>query len=225
MQKITLVYTCYKVGSCTLYEYLTRNNITTCRWITSGEKIDESKEHLVIKAHTVRGPIDEQLMCNGIEGVKVIFTILRDPTEVYYSAFFQDISTFGYPYYFGTKEEVLKAEIGELVEFFGRFDWEGFEHLDQELGVKNLMEYIGEGEGIKEDGYEIIYGENGIIGCVLQCRILRDKWMMKGIMRLLGYEDEIVNSIDGIEDCNVSEDKWYGEKYKEFKKAMGRGSE
>jgi hypothetical protein len=57
------------------------------------------------------------------ETVDGIIMIYRNPIDLYVSAFFADCTKPEYPYYFGTRKDVLKAPIRKLIAHFWKFPW------------------------------------------------------------------------------------------------------
>ena len=58
-----------------------------------------------------------------------VVTMVRGIADQAISAFFQDITSEGYAYRFGTQREVLDATVEELFTHFSRFDWTSYPYL------------------------------------------------------------------------------------------------
>ena len=219
----TLIYTPFKVGSCSLYSYLRNNNITTGKWLKSQEIIDPDKL-IIIKLHSDTYKIKEIINQHMPQfSPNIIFTIIRDPREIYMSAYFQDITNPGYPYYFDCADNVVSCDVNDLVNHFLSFSWDEYEHVNLYTCIKTLEEYTGIdifGQSFDKTNKYKIYQNDKFKLCILNIELLNNKEIIKQICNELGYPPEIIDGILLACGSNISSDKWYAEKYKEFKKAM-----
>lgn len=218
---MTLIYTPFKSGSCTLYSYLLNNNITTGKWLKSDVQLDPNKPNIIIKQHSDVYNIHEIIQEHMPEfKPKIIFTIIRDPREIYISAFFQDMDKPSYPYYYDNADNIMNTDINLLIKHYYKFRWSDYQHLNTHTCIKTLEEYTNidiYGQSFDKINKYKIYKTNDITLCILNIKILHNKLIIKQILKELNYDDEIINNIDTASQSNISSDKWYAEKYEEFK--------
>lgn len=110
-QEIFILLLCpYKVGSCYMSQILHNNNIPHIR-LHSYDDLERSKFPTSSITHMI--------------------TIERNPEDLYVSAYFADIDQKpAYDYSFGSKEDVTKASIQELVQFYFKQNWSIYRWLN-----------------------------------------------------------------------------------------------
>jgi hypothetical protein len=269
---VSLIYTPFKTGSCTLYEILATNDMSHGVWINNTTN-PYAKYHFVIKAHPPGSSISEQLIYfNSIYNPRcdlvsdpmsdpisdpmsdpmsdpisdpmsdpmsdsyivpdIIFTTIRNPLDIYKSAYFQDITCDAYDYYYGPMEVVLDEDVNKLITHFNTFKWDSYYHLSVYNTIKDLSEYtnidILSESYDKEKGYKIYYSRRSadnkpIILCIINMELLHDRNRIAKLLEELKYPSEIINNSYIIEDSNIGSDKWYSSKYAEFKNKFGNG--
>ena len=149
----------------------------------------------------------------------VWFTIVRKPTDIFISSYFQDIDTNSYPYFWGDKTRVLQTPVPILMNHFLQFKWDTFTQCNYLFNFYEIFKYTGirilGNTFDKEKGYSIY-----------QSPIKKTKVVVLTIESLSKIED-ILKEL-GIattkkfimKNANIGEEKWYKNKYKEFKKMV-----
>lgn len=142
-----------------------------------------------------------------------VFLISRNNLELYASAFFQDIANPEFEYYFGTREQVLNADIDTLISHFKKFDWDKYNHLNIDYFIKIIELYFNINLNhddkliIKNDKYRLLKNNNTY-------------FIFAKLENLTESFDEICKQSDlpeiKLEEHNFSSYKWYSEVYKKF---------
>ena len=145
----------------------------------------------------------------------VWFTIIRKPTEIYPSAYFQEIINRGQSTYFGDKDDVLGANVNDMIEHFMKYDWDKMSHTSYDFNFDEIYKYtnvdIMKLTFDKKRGFSIYKSPIRTTKVV----VLRIDSISKynKILRLLGLDIKD----NTIKNSNISKNKWYSNKYEEFK--------
>jgi hypothetical protein len=146
--------------------------------------------------------------------------LIRKPTDIYPSAYFQDITSPNYPYFFGNRQKVLSAGPTRLVEHFLSHSWEKTKNCNYELFRDKILEYTGvdifDGATDPATGFHIYEGTSVLTGkpvrvCTLRVDQLR-RDVLKGICSQLGLP-----AGRRLRRSNQATHKWYAKLYLEFK--------
>ena len=87
------------------------------------------------KLHTY-GPYEYHIIKpDKVDGVILIY---RKPIDIYISAYFADCDKPEYPYYFGTRDDVMAAPIDQLINHFKSFKWETYGWLNYDYYIDTL---------------------------------------------------------------------------------------
>lgn len=230
----TLIYTPYKTGSSTLYHKLYSGDKGLRVDNFCMETLDlQNIDYFLMKYHSIGFGIDE--ITNSFKALvglefyfDTIFTIVRNPIDLYKSAYFQDINFKDYPYYFGEKERILNADVDTLINHFKSFSWPDYMYLNiyyclEAIGKyvnTNLLDYPFD----RNKKYQIIKGKNDdgqtVQICILRLDILNDEPCLLSAIQELYSDSDFIDRFMKKENINISEDKWYGKKYKEFKEQI-----
>lgn len=104
-----IVYTPFKTSSSTLIKSLKLSKIE--------HKKQHSFGHVSLKSQLDQSP-------------NIIISLIRKPSDLFVSAFFQDISFNTYDYHYSLdRNVVLKESTENLVKHFNKIDWESYTHL------------------------------------------------------------------------------------------------
>lgn len=144
-----------------------------------------------------------------------IFLITRNQKDLYLSAFFQDIDNPEFEYYFGTQQEVLEADISDLISHFNRFDFSKYSHLDINHYLDLLKKYFKVNiPNLSEDEeFKIVYSNKKyFIFIRLECL---DKCFDEVcyVSHLPAFD---------LETHNSALYKWYSNIYSEFKSKIDK---
>jgi len=222
---ISLIYSSFKSGSCTLFEILTNNDITSGIWINNYTN-PYVKDNFVLKCHIdnikLSGTINDfNTLCKTSIKIDVIFIIIRNPDQIYKSGYFQDFEKKEYDYYFNTKDYILQLnDTTELVEHYNSINWNKYVHMNQKLGLKNISEYTGidllNSDFDKQSGYSI-YDNGKIKVCILDIKLFNDRSRMAVVLGKLGYDKQIIDGCYKASNGNIASTKWYSSIYDKFK--------
>ena len=152
-----IINTPFKVGSSSLSGILCDNFNFTQIWqeryqsFCKGGRDRLRNKNIILRGH-------KKLNINLKHKFKVWFTLIRKPTDIYVSGYFQDIDTKKYPYFLGrTKVEEISSE--KLLEHFLSYKWNNFEQFSFDFNFKQILQYTGidiyKEEFNKENGYSI----------------------------------------------------------------------
>lgn len=210
-----LVYTPFKVGSVNLcyllrnvgYKLLMHNDINKMNdWYNDNKQF-------VLKGHTI--PMDNIFAQN--KQYDIWFTLIRKPTDLYISAFFQDIATPNYPYSYKSKEDVMNADNDDLIKTFLSHEWENYQPTSFHFNFDKIRNYtnidLWSLPFDKQKGYAIHKTNNDKCKyvVVLNVDIMNDDRIIKLFGELnIPYVPNKINK-------NVGNNKWYAKKYASFK--------
>jgi len=212
MNKILLL-TPFKVGSSSLIQILRANGYKII-WLHEKNKFVRAfhKQHqkVVIRGHTnVKVELLKSLHFD------LIITMIRCPTDMYMSGFFQNITTKEMPFYYGNEQKVLNAKVSDLKEHFLSFNWETFDeyslnyNFEQIKAITNVN--IWNEPFNKEKGFSYYKVNNNSNLLVLSLNAL------KNIHHIIYKQYKISLRHTNIVN-NIGQVKWYAKVYKEFKK-------
>jgi len=222
--KIILV-TPFKVGS-TFLSFILRNSYYYIESWEQHEECDESynkNNNFLLRGHTA---LNYNLINNN--KFDIWFTLIRKPTNIYSSGFFQDITDENgskYPYYYGSKETVLNKTHENLITHFLNFEWNKYEQFSFDFNFHEIFKYtninIWEQEFDKKKGYSIYNNlEKNIKVCVLTIETLPKIHDILNELNIFTNNENVFNQYSMV---NCSEDKWYNKKYIEFKNNLPNG--
>lgn len=163
---------------------------------------------------------DKDKLVMPLNRVTDVVMIYRDPLDLYMSAQFEDISKHEYPYYYGTKEEVLAASTENLITHFEKYPWSSYKWLNYQYYIDTIHTNFNINKQdivnfIKSDHkYKILsgnYGKNKINCLLLKTKHLNDS------LHMVNYTFNI--DLKNMERYRNGELNWYGEVYKKFKQA------
>jgi uncharacterized protein YktA (UPF0223 family) len=213
MNKLIIV-TPFKCGSSTLSEILRKYYGYILKWEQDKDLLDgyNKNNKFILRGHTC---LNHNLLT--YKRFDIWFTIIRKPTDIYLSTYFQDITTKSYPYYFGDENKVLQCPIEDIINHFLKFNWDDFNHCSYFFNFNAIYCYtkikILENSFDKEKGYSIYKSPVRNIKVV----VLTIEALNK-IQDILSELDILnITNVENIRD-NEATSKWYNEKYKEFKK-------
>lgn len=214
-----IVCTCFKVGSCTLFNNLCNTSLSDGIWLPNFDKSKINNKYYFIKSHSA-----ERIKTLNPD---VVFTIVRDPLQVYQSAYFHDIIQKEYDYYYGDENKVLNDDIQKIVNHFTSFNWTSYDYLDQVGMLEKLeknysVDIFNQSRLMNEKQYMILNGTRNnkpVKICIMSIKILKNIDKLKIMLKELGYSKEFINELSFV-NSNVGTSKWYGEKYNEFKKSL-----
>lgn len=206
-----LLITPFKVGSTTLSYILQKKYSYTGIWEidTNCIEIYNKNENFLLRGHN---RLNYELM--NTKHFDIWFTIVRVPTDIYISGFFQDIDCMNYPYYFGTKHHILRTPNETLLEYFLQYEWNTFNQFSYDFNFNEIYKYtninIWEENFDKEKGYSIYNNlQLGIKVCVLTIESLIN---INNILSELNITNTKFDQNMHISQ-NTSKQKWYKNKY------------
>lgn len=190
----TLIVTMFKVGCCTI----------------AGTLLDHGIE--AIRTHDYDETLIQQ---HPPESFEYIITAIRDPYHQAISAFFQDITTDGYPFKYGDESTVLAAKPAELVDHFLKFPWESYEPLNLDLYQRTIRAHFEIDIYVepfdRDRGWSIYQNSRGQKIIVVTTDHLNE--FLVELMHLMG---KAIFQVDQIHAYNTARDKWYYHIYTEF---------
>lgn len=145
-----------------------------------------------------------------------IITAVRDPYRQFISAFFEDICSPSYPYYFGDRRAVIEASVKDLVDHFLRFPWHTYDHLNFEIYRQQIKDNfdvdIYDYPFDVQAGMHMYANSRGQIIVVMTAERLNDN-LPRLMHRLYGCKDFVPEKIN---QCNLASQKWYDGVYHDF---------
>ena len=141
MVKIIII-TPFKTGSTTLLNILSK--IVNCE--TSWGHINWYKKLLlnnnfIVRHHAGHSEIKHSNYLIKDNIFDIWFTIIRKPTDIYLSGYFQDIEKKIYPYYYGDIKKVLKTDYKILLQHFLSFEWNTYNWLNYDFNFNEIYKY------------------------------------------------------------------------------------
>ena len=207
-----LLITPFKVGSSSLCSLLVKSYNYNMTWESHADRYTQySHNKFVLRGHTA---LDDNLI--NSKQFDIWFTIIRKPSDIYISGYFQDIINPVYPYYFGDKNKVLSANPTDILTHFLTFDWTKYAQFSYNFNFSSILKYTGVNiwnESFnKEKGYTIYNSPiRKMKVVVLTLSVLHNN--INSVLRDLGINSP--NS--GIPADNISSKKWYGKQYSNVK--------
>lgn len=205
-----IIITPFKTGSTTLSKSLQQGGFMAVAERNKNiEYLYRKYNYFIVKGHTA---IPRSFLNKN--KFDVWFTIIRKPTEIYPSAYFQEINNRGHSTYFGDKDDVLAANVKDMVEHFMKYDWDKMSHTSYNFNFDEIYKYtnvdIMKLTFDKKRGFSIY--KSPIRATKVVVLTIENLSKYNKILRLLGLniKDKILNS-------NISKNKWYSTKYDEFK--------
>lgn len=209
-----IVITPFKTGSTTLSKSLKQDG-----FMIVAERnqyihyLYKKYKYFVVKGHTAI----PRLFFNENK-FDVWFTIIRKPTDIYPSAYFQEITNSGHITHYGDKDKVLKADISDMIEHFMKYDWDKMSHTSYSFNFDEIYKYtnvnIMKLSFDKKKGFSIYKSPIRTTKVVVLTIENINKY--KKVLQMLGLNIKETT----IQNRNVSSDKWYSDKYKEFKSKL-----
>jgi hypothetical protein len=214
-----LIFTPFKVGSTTLFHHLRDLPGFTGCWCHSVRGRD-FRENFVVKSH-YRSIV---ALCQKHQlHWDVIFMLIRKPTEIYPSAYFQDITSPKYPYFFGNRREVLSAGPLRLMEHFLSHAWEKSKNCNYELFRDRILEYAGidifDGATDPATGFHIYEGTSVLTGKPVRVCTVRIDQLQQAVLERI-YSQLGLPFNPRLRRSNQARQKWYAELYSEFKELL-----
>lgn len=142
-----------------------------------------------------------------------VFLVCRNETDLFVSAFFQDIDNPEFDYYYGDREKVLESDVDDLIDHFNKIDWKKYNHLNVDYYVELIRKYF-DVELIRPDVDYNITEKNGTYFIFVRMEKLNHVFEKICIETGLKY--------DKLTNCNEYQYKWYREKYIEFKEKLNK---
>lgn len=220
IKKITMkniiIITPFKVGSTSLSLNLKKNYGYVEIWEQNPSwKNYIDKNGIILRGHT---DINYDLLNN--KKFDIWFTVIRKPTEIYLSGYFQDIDNKGYKYYYG-KKQTLNANTDTLLNHFMSFEWNKMHQFSFDWNFNEIYKYTGvkiyDEHFDRKKGYAIYKSKiKNIKVCVITLKDLNNK--MNQIFNELEISPNDKN-INVFHD-NLSTNKWYKDKIFDLKKNL-----
>lgn len=131
-----LVHTPYRCGSTFIAHLIKKNTRYNICW--HPDSIPLEQDNIIFKCH----------YCKNIDSLKnrsinYIFTSIRQPTEIFISAYIKDFKKHNnqFPYYY--RKEPLIINVEDMVEHFLSFDWLQFKYLSYEAVFNQIKTISG----------------------------------------------------------------------------------
>lgn len=206
-----IIITPYKTGSTTLSKSLQNDGFKVVAERNNDiEYLYRKYNYFIVKGHTA---IPRRFLNQN--DFDVWFTIIRKPTEIYPSAYFQEIINIGQITHYGDKEKVLGANINDMIEHFMSYDWDKMSHTSYNFNFNEIHKYtkidIMNLSFDKKRGFSIY--KSPIRKTKVIVLTIESIFKYKEILKMLGLN--IKDSIN--QNSNVGKNKWYSKKYEEFK--------
>ena len=155
----------------------------------------------------------------GYKGAPLnIISIVREPIAREISAFFQNFTVVGHPYYLADESDIVKYTADELIDIF-------LDKISQRVGVtlnwfENNFEPVTDID-IYENDFDSQKGWSLNSSDTYRVLLLRfediNKNHVEALNALLKVRREGALNIDQLHSMNLSTNKWYGSLLKEFK--------
>jgi hypothetical protein len=211
-----LLITPFKVGSSSLCSLLVNSYNYNMSWESDANRYAQySNNKFILRGHT--GLDDKLISANKFD---IWFTIIRKPSDIYISGYFQDINNRAYPYCFGDKNKVLSASPTDILNHFLTFDWTKYAQFSYNFNFSSILKYTGvdiwKEPFNKETGYTIYTSSKRKMKVVvLTLSVLHNN--INAVLRELGITRDANTSIPA---NNISSEKWYGKQYSNVKKIL-----
>ena len=209
-----IIITPFKTGSTTLSKSLQHDGfIVVAERNKNIEYLYRKYNYFIVKGHTA-----VPRMFLNENKFDVWFTIIRKPTEIYPSAYFQEITNRGHSTYFGDKDAVLGANVNDMVAHFMKYDWDKLSHTSYDFNFDEIYKYtnidIMKLTFDKKRGFSIYKSPIRTTKVVVLTIESISKY--KKMLQMLGLDIKD----NRIQNSNISKNKWYSKKYEEFKRKL-----
>ena len=209
-----IIITPFKTGSTTLSKSLQHDGfIVVAERNKNIEYLYRKYNYFIVKGHTA-----VPRMFLNENKFDVWFTIIRKPTEIYPSAYFQEITNRGHSTYFGDKDAVLGANVNDMVAHFMKYDWDKLSHTSYDFNFDEIYKYtnidIMKLTFDKKRGFSIY--KSSIRRTKVVVLTIESISKYKKILQMLGLDIKD----NRIQNSNISKNKWYSKKYEEFKRKL-----
>lgn len=190
----TLVLSMFKTGSCTIGGTLDVNGVE------------------VVRTHD----FNEVSAAHPAMSFRYIITAVRDPYRQFISAFFEDMCSPSYPYYFGDRARVESADVDLLIDHFLKYPWHTYDHLNFEIYRQQIIDNFD--VDIYDYPFDVATGmhmyanSRGQIIIVMTAERINQN--MPELMRRLYRVDNFIP--EKINQCNLAAQKWYDDVYRKF---------
>ena len=215
-----LLFTPFKVGSTTLLRIITDNFKYDHEWehelISSNNFSKYDKNNYILRGHNIN--LDKIPKMN----IKfdIWFTLVRNPYQLYFSTYFQNIDTPGYKYYLGEQSFIQKMHTNRLVDHFTSFKWDDFPQCSINHNFNLIEKYTGinlwNQSFNSEKKYQIYQGNDFCKKIVvLDISILNKPSLLNEMFSKLNFKNK--KNDFTISSHNESKNKWYGPLYNDMK--------
>lgn len=130
-----LVYTPYRCGSSFITRLIQKNLDEITVSFMDEFDFKRASNNLLIKGHR-----EDISILNNIK-IDHLFTSIRQPTEIFASAFFKDIKDIDYPYYYD--KEVKRENLSDMMDFFLSIPWDQYDWLSYDFNFEQIKKITG----------------------------------------------------------------------------------
>ena len=209
-----IIITPFKTGSTTLSKSLQHDGFMVVAERNKNiEYLYRKHNYFMLKGHTA-----VPRMFLNQNKFDVWFTIIRKPTEIYPSAYFQEITNRGNSTNFGDKDKVIGANVNDMIDHFMKYDWDKMSHTSYDFNFDEIYKYtnidIMKLTFDKKRGFSIY--KSPIRTTKVVVLTIESIFKYKQILQMLGLH--IKDSVN--QNRNMSKNKWYSSKYEEFKSKL-----
>ena len=205
-----LLITPFKVGSNTLSHILQ----TKYNYIQVYEQNKKSQEYyLTNKNFILRGHTKLNYKVMNDNKYDICFTLIRKPSDIYISGYFQDISTKGYPYCYGSRKKVLQTNKISLLKHFLSFEWNTFDQFSFDFNFNEILKYTN--IDIWNEPFDVNKGFS-----IYQSPVKKIKVVVLTMESLFSNINEIIFRLGISKDMfshdkkiNCGNNKWYKKQY------------
>lgn len=219
--QISVVYTPYKVGSTTLFDRLCEPRFSAGGHIQTINDVPPPVVHFTVKCHsgdTSLAEVRERVQ----RPFERILTLVRPVSEIYVSAFFQNICDPEYDYHYGTRDDVLCASTKSLVDHFMSIQWSSHRHLQPSYNAKSINDYCGvdySGDFLRDtsDGFRVYHGNSNdgdVMVAVAMMDVLRRRDRFRKFIGSLRLPVHFRLRRISMSRSNLSASKWYSDKHR-----------
>ena len=217
--KKIIVFTPFKVASCTIVHTLRRLGYIV-RQQDQGQ-LDKyyKNKYFVVKGHVID---TESTIFASDKKYDLWITIVRPPSHMYLSGYFQDIENPKYPYYFGDQQKIQNSNSQVLMKHFLSFPWNKFRQYSFDFNFEEIKKNTGVdiwNEPFNIDqGYQIYNSKTDL--CKKVCVIRFDQ--INNISIIAKMFNELRIPFTGLKNDNLSIKKWYCKIYAVMKRLLPR---
>jgi len=136
-----------------------------------------------------------------------VFLLTRERKKLYLSAYFQDIDNPEFEYHYGTQEEVLNADISDIIKHYKKFNFEKYTHLDIKYYLNLLEKYFDvQIEDLKDEEKYNVALKNNTYFIFIRLENLSD------VFEQVCLQTNLPENIK-LQSHNSSQYKWYSDLY------------